>query len=41
MKKYVRAILSDENYLWYAGNDGNYGKVNLQTNKVSKFMIQS
>ncbi|MFT5753946.1 MAG: photosystem II stability/assembly factor-like uncharacterized protein [Flavobacterium sp.] len=37
----VRAILSDENYLWYAGNDGNYGKVNLQTNKVSKFMIQS
>jgi photosystem II stability/assembly factor-like uncharacterized protein len=37
----VRAILLDENYLWYAGNDGNYGKVNLQTNKVSKFMIQS
>jgi photosystem II stability/assembly factor-like uncharacterized protein len=37
----IRAILSDENYLWYAGNDGNYGKVNLRTNEVSKFMIQS
>ena len=37
----IRAILTDENYLWYAGNDGNYGKVNLNTNEVSKFKIQS
>ena len=37
----IRAILTDENYLWYAGNDGNYGKVNLTTNEVSKFKIQS
>ncbi|WP_339888542.1 oxidoreductase [uncultured Flavobacterium sp.] len=37
----IRAILTDENYLWYAGNEGNYGKVNLKTNEVSKFKIQS
>lgn len=37
----IRAILTDENYLWYAGNDGNYGKINLTTNEVSKFKVQS
>ena len=37
----IRAILTDENYLWFAGNDGNYGKVNLKTNEVSKYKIQA
>ncbi|WP_338375061.1 oxidoreductase [uncultured Flavobacterium sp.] len=37
----IRAILSDENYLWYAGDNGNYGKVNLKTNEVSKYKVQS
>lgn len=37
----IRAILTDENYFWYAGNDGNYGKVNLETNEVSKFKIKA
>lgn len=37
----IRAILSDENYLWYAGNDGNYGKINLKSNEVSKYKIQA
>lgn len=37
----IRAILTDENYLWYAGNDGNYGKINLISNEVSKYKIQA
>ncbi|MFC4740761.1 oxidoreductase [Flavobacterium ponti] len=37
----IRAILTDDNYLWYAGDNGNYGKINLKTNEVSKFKIQS
>ena len=37
----IRAILIDENYLWYAGDNGNYGKINLKTNEVSKYKIQS
>tara|TARA_R110000823_G_scaffold166083_1_gene298152 strand:+ start:831 stop:1877 length:1047 start_codon:yes stop_codon:yes gene_type:complete len=37
----IRAILTDENYLWYAGNEGNYGKINLKTNEVLKFKIKS
>lgn len=37
----VRAILIDENYLWYAGDNGKYGKINLKTNEVSKYKIQS
>lgn len=37
----IRAILTDENYLWYAGDHGNYGKVNLKTNEVSRFKIKS
>lgn len=37
----IRAILMDENYLWYAGNNGNYGKIHLQTNEVTKFKIHS
>ena len=40
-KMSIRAILTDENYLWYAGDNGNYGKVNLQTNEISKFKIKS
>ena len=37
----IRAILTDENYLWYAGTNGNYGKINLQTNDVSKYKIKA
>jgi len=37
----IRAIVADESYLWYAGDNGNYGKVNLKTNEVSKYKIQS
>lgn len=37
----IRAILIDENYLWYAGDNGKYGKINLKTNEVSKYKIQS
>lgn len=37
----IRAILTDENYLWYAGNDGKYGKINLKTNEISKYKIQA
>jgi photosystem II stability/assembly factor-like uncharacterized protein len=37
----IRAIVTDKKYLWYAGNNGNYGKVNLKTNEVSKFKVQS
>ncbi len=37
----IRAILTDENYLWYAGTNGNYGKINLQTNEVSKYKIKA
>ena len=37
----IRAILIDENYVWYAGDNGNYGKVNLKTNEVSKYKVQS
>jgi hypothetical protein len=37
----IRAILFDASYLWYAGNKGNYGKVNLKTNEVTKFKIEA
>jgi len=37
----IRAIVIDENYLWYAGNDGNYGKVNLVSNEISKYKIKA
>ena len=37
----VRAILTDKNYIWFAGDNGNYGKINLLTNEVSKFKIKS
>lgn len=37
----IRAILTDENYLWYAGDNGNYGKINLKTNEVLKYKIQA
>lgn len=37
----IRAILTNENYLWYAGDNGNYGKINLKTNEVLKYKIQA
>lgn len=37
----VRAILIDDNYLWYGADKGNYGKINLKTNKVSSYKIIS
>lgn len=37
----IRAIVLDKYFLWYAGNDGNYGKVDLITNVVTRFKIQS
>lgn len=37
----IRAILFDNNDLWYAGDNGNFGKVNLKTSIVSKFKIKS
>lgn len=37
----VRAILMDENYLWYGADKGNYGKINLKTNEVSSYKIKS
>ncbi len=30
----IRAILTDENKVWYAGNNGKYGFVDLNTNKI-------
>lgn len=35
----VRAILTDENYLWYAGDNGNYGKINIANSEVTKYKI--
>ena len=37
----IRAVLTDENYLWYAGTNGNYGKLSLKTNDVSKYKIKA
>jgi photosystem II stability/assembly factor-like uncharacterized protein len=37
----IRAILTDENYLWYAGDNGKYGKINLKTNEVLNYKIQA
>lgn len=37
----IRAILTDDNYLWYAGNNGNYGKVDLKTNEITKFKVKA
>ena len=37
----IRALLLDKKHLWYAGNNGNYGKVDLKTNQVTKYKILS
>ncbi len=37
----IRAILTDENYLWYAADKGNYGKINLKTNEITSYKIKS
>ena len=31
----------DNNYLWYAADKGNYGKINLKTNEISLYKIKS
>ena len=31
----------DDNYLWYAADKGNYGKINLKTNEISSYKIKS
>jgi photosystem II stability/assembly factor-like uncharacterized protein len=36
----IRAILMDDNYLWYAADKGNYGKINLNTNEISSYKIK-
>ncbi len=37
----IRALVIDENYVWYAGNSNKYGKINLKTNEITRYTIKT